>query len=44
LLAEFFGVDGAGFACGFGEAGGDGFLVVARPLAYGVLTVVDFDG
>ena len=28
LFAELFGVDGAGFAGGFGEPRGDGFLVV----------------
>ena len=44
LFAELFGVGGAGFACGFGEPRGEGFLVVARELACGVLRVVDFDG
>ena len=44
LFAELFGVGGAGFACGFGEPRGEGFLVVACVLACGVLRVVDFDG
>jgi hypothetical protein len=44
LLAELFGVGGAGLAGGFGEPRGEGFLVVACVLAGGVLRVADFDG
>jgi len=44
LFAELFRVGGAGFAGGFGEPRGEGFLVVACVLACGVLRVVDFDG
>src|SRR6185437_394463 len=44
LLAELFWVDGAGFAGGVGEAGCDGFLVVACVPGGGVLGVVEFDG
>jgi hypothetical protein len=44
LLAELFGVGGAGFAGGFGEPRGDGLLVVACVLRGGVLRVADFDG
>ena len=44
LLAELFGVGGAGFAGGLGEPRGDGFLVVACVLGCGVLRVRDLDG
>src|ERR1035441_10881684 len=44
LLAELFGVGGAGFAGGLGEPRGDGFLVVACVLGGGVLRVRDLDG
>jgi hypothetical protein len=44
LFAELFGVGGAGFAGGFGEPRGDGFLVVARAYACRVAGVGDLDG
>ena len=41
MLAELFGVGGAGFACGFGEPRGEGFLesLGLRPLDVGGLTM-----
>ena len=44
LLAELFGVGGAGLAGGIGEPGGKGFLVVAGVYACRVARVGDFDG
>ena len=44
MLAELFGVGGAGFAGGFGEPRGKGLLVVAGVYACRVARVVDFDG
>ena len=44
MLAELFGVGGAGLAGGFGEPRGKGLLVVARVDACGVVRVGDFDG
>ena len=44
LLAELFGVGGAGLAGGFGEPRGKGLLVVAGVYACRVARVVDLDG
>jgi len=44
LLAELFGIGGAGLAGGSGEPRGKGLLVVAGVYACRVARVVDFDG
>src|SRR5690606_36121562 len=44
LFAELFGDGGAGFACGLGQARGDGLLVVACVQGRRVPGVVEFDG
>ena len=44
MLAELFGVGGAGLAGGIGEPGGEGFLVVAGEFTCRVAGVGDFDG
>ena len=44
MLAELFGVGGAGLAGGFGEPRGKGLLVVVGVYACGVARVGEFDG